>query len=122
MNSLSDELRYQLLKKLEQNPTLTQRELAQELDVSLGKANYCLKALVEKGWVKVGNFKRNKNKLRYAYLLTPSGLEEKARVTMAFLKRKQKEYERLVEEIEALRLEAAELASRKDADNVESSL
>lgn len=119
MNNLDDELRYQLLKKLEQNPAMTQRELAEELGMSLGKANYCLKALIEKGWIKAGNFRRNKNKLRYAYLLTPKGLEEKARVTVAFLKRKQKEYEQLVGELETLREEAAEITALQQAGESE---
>ena len=106
---LNEELRYQLLKKLEQNPSMTQRELAEELGMSLGKANYCLKSLVEKGWVKAGNFRRKKNKLSYAYLLTPKGLEEKARVTLSFLKRKQREYDMLKEELKTLREEASQL-------------
>ncbi len=106
MSVLNDETRYKLLKLLEQNPNLNQRELAEELGISLGKTNYCLKALIEKGWVKVGNFRRSKNKMQYAYLLTPKGLEEKARVTLQFLKRKQKEYESLVQELEELRREA----------------
>lgn len=98
-----------MLKKLDKNPNMTQRELAEEMGMSLGKANYCLKALIEKGWVKAGNFRRNKHKFRYAYLLTPKGLEEKARVTIAFLRRKQKEYDCLLEELEALSEEAAEI-------------
>ena len=109
MSVLNEETRYKLLKLLEQNPNLNQRELAEELGISLGKTNYCLKALIEKGWVKVGNFKRSKSKMDYAYLLTPKGLEEKARVTLQFFRRKQKEYETLVEELEELRQEAAAL-------------
>ncbi len=100
-----------MLKKLEQNPSMTQRELANELGLSLGKANYCVKALVQKGWIKAGNFRRSKNKLGYAYLLTPKGLEEKARVTISFLKIKQKEYERLEEELQLLLNEAAEISA-----------
>lgn len=119
MNTLSDELRYKLLKKLEQNPAMTQRELAQEMGMSLGKANYCLKALVEKGWIKAGNFSRNRNKLQYAYLLTPKGLEEKGRVTLSFLKRKQKEYDQLVEELKALKNEVSRLGSEEAAGEVE---
>lgn len=110
MIKLSEELRYKILKKLEQNPTMTQRELAKELGLSLGKANYCLKALVQKGLIKVGNFRRSKYKLGYAYLLTPKGLEEKARVTMAFLDIKQKEYDQLQKELKRLLDEAAELS------------
>jgi len=103
---LTDETRYKLLKLLEQHPDMNQRELAEELGISLGKTNYCLKALIEKGWVKAGNFSRSKDKIKYAYLLTPKGIEEKARVTLQFLKRKQTEYENLVEELEELRQEA----------------
>lgn len=106
---LNEEIRYQLFKQLERNPDLTQRELAAAMGISLGKLNYCLKALIDKGWVKAGNFKRNKHKLGYAYLLTPKGIEEKGRVTMAFLKRKQTEYDQLVEELDSLRKEAAAL-------------
>lgn len=113
MSVLNDETRYQLLKLLEQNPNFTQRQLAEALGVSLGKANFCLKALIEKGWVKAGNFHRSKNKKNYAYLLTPRGLEEKTRVTLQFLKRKQKEYEVLVKELEALQQEVAILKPAK---------
>ncbi len=102
---LSDDLRYKLLKRLEENPNLSQRELARELNISLGKVNYCLKALLDKGWLKMGNFKKNPNKLGYAYILTPSGLEEKANVTSRFLKRKLQEHEELTQEIEQLRKE-----------------
>ena len=106
---LTDELRYQLLKQLAQNPALSQRQLASELGISLGKANYCLKALIDKGWVKAGNFRKNPNKLQYGYLLTPGGLDEKARVTLRFLKKKQDEYEHLQRELNELRKEAAKL-------------
>lgn len=90
---------------------MTQRELAEEMGISLGKANYCLKALIEKGWIKAGNFRRNTQKLRYAYLLTPKGVEEKARVTVAFLKRKQREYDELKQELEALQSEVSKISS-----------
>ena len=113
---LSDEIRYQLLKQLEENPAMTQREMATAIGVSLGKLNYCLKALIEKGWVKAGNFRRNKDKLGYAYLLTPKGVDEKARVTLAFLARKQKEYEQLVSELESLRQEVAGLQYETSPD------
>ena len=105
--TLSDEIKYQLLKELEANPNASQRELAQSLGVSLGKTNYCLKALLEKGWLKAGNFKRNPNKLKYAYILTPAGLEEKAAVTRRFLKRKLREHERIQQDIEDLKAEVA---------------
>ena len=82
-----------LLRYLEENPQVSQRELAEYLGVSLGKANYCLKALITKGQVKASNFKNNKNKRQYLYLLTPQGLEDKARITVSFLNRKIREYE-----------------------------
>jgi EPS-associated MarR family transcriptional regulator len=117
MSPLSDETRYRLLKLLEQNPSMNQRELAEELGISLGKTNYCLKALIEKGWVKAGNFGRSNNKLKYAYLLTPKGIEEKARVTVQFLKRKQLEYETLQKELEELRAEAATLRPAEERES-----
>ena len=116
MSILTDEIRYLLLKHLEQNPSLTQRELAEVLGVSLGKTNYCLNSLIEKGWIKVRNFRRNKKKLGYAYLLTPKGVEEKARVTLQFFRIKQLEYEELVKELDALREEAASLNLVKDRE------
>ena len=104
---LTDEYRYKILKLVETNPAISQRELAQQLGVSLGKVNFCLKALIEKGLLKATNFRNNKNKLAYMYLLTPSGIEEKASITVRFLKCKLQEYEALQEEIEELRREAA---------------
>jgi|SRR5690554_1832156 len=100
---LSDEYRYRIFKLVETNPEISQRELARELGVSLGKANYCLKALMEKGLLKASNFRNSNNKLAYAYKLTPKGIEEKASVTVRFLKRKMQEYETLQQEIEQLR-------------------
>lgn len=97
---------YVLLKTLEENPGLSQRDLAKRLGVSLGKVNFCLKALVEKGSLKINNFRNSDNKLAYAYLLTPHGIEEKARITVTFLKYKTQEYERLRKEIEELQREA----------------
>ena len=113
---LTDELRYQLLKQLEENPELSQRQLATELGISLGKANYCLKALIDKGWVKAANFRKNPNKLQYGYLLTPKGIDEKARVTLRFMKAKQQEYEKLQKELNALRKEAAVLKTRNQQE------
>jgi EPS-associated MarR family transcriptional regulator len=101
-----DTTSYGLLKTLENNPSLSQRDLAKRLGISLGKVNFCLNALVEKGCLKVKNFRNSENKLAYAYLLTPSGVEEKARITMHFLKYKVQEYERLRSEIEELKREA----------------
>ncbi|MBW7861099.1 MAG: MarR family EPS-associated transcriptional regulator [Rhodocyclaceae bacterium] len=102
---MHDELRYRILKRLEANPAISQRELADALGVSLGRANYCLRALIEKGLVKVDNFRRSDNKLAYAYLLTPAGFADKALVTRRFLQRKLAEYDDLKAEIEALRKE-----------------
>jgi EPS-associated MarR family transcriptional regulator len=103
---MNDELRYRLFKTLEVNPEISQRELADELGISLGKANYCLRALMSKGWVKAGNFRRNPNKRAYTYFLTPKGLREKAGLTVRFLKVKVAEYERLEKQIAELRREA----------------
>lgn len=113
MPVLSDENRYKLLKLLDENPKMNQREIALALGLSLGKVNFCLKALVEKGWVKVSNFSRSPNKKAYVYLLTLRGIEEKARVTLDFLERKRKEYEMLSNEIEELQNEARHL--KKDS-------
>ncbi len=101
-----DNTSYGLLKTLEDNPSLSQRDLAKRLGISLGKVNFCLNALVEKGCLKVNNFRNSDNKLAYAYLLTPRGVEEKARITVHFLKYKMQEYERLRVEIEELKREA----------------
>ena len=110
MPVLTDPQRLELLKLLHEQPQMSQRDLAQAMGVSLGKANYCLKALMEKGLVKLGNFRRNPDKREYAYLLTPAGLEEKTRITMSFLRRKVAEYEALEKEIEQLR---GELENRR---------
>ena len=104
---MSDETTsYGLLKTLENNPSLSQRDLAKRLGVSLGKVNFCLNALIEKGCLKVNNFRNSDNKLAYAYLLTPQGVEQRARMTVHFLKYKVQEYERLRTEIDELKLEA----------------
>ena len=97
--------KYGLLKMLEKTPSLSQRDLANRLGISLGKVNFCLKALVEKGWIKVNNFRNSDNKLAYAYLLTPQGVEEKAKMTSAFLRYKVQEYDRLRAEIEELKID-----------------
>lgn len=94
-----------LMRLLEQHPNITQRELAEHLGVSLGKTNYCIKALLDKGWLKIQNFQDSKRKLAYAYLLTPQGVIEKSAITVRFLQHKMDEYERLRLEIESLRLE-----------------
>jgi EPS-associated MarR family transcriptional regulator len=102
---LDEETRYRLLKILEANPELSQRQLAETLGVSVGKVNFCLRALLEKGLLKVRNFRDSNNKLAYAYYLTPKGAQAKVRATTQFLKRKLKEYEEIREEIEALKRE-----------------
>ena len=105
---MSEERDLQAMRLLENNPNLSQRELAEALGVSLGATNYCLKALVDKGWVKLENFQRNPNKLGYLYILTPQGLSAKTALTARFLKRKLAEYESLKAEIEALQAEVPE--------------
>ena len=96
------------LKLLEKNPELTQRELAVELGLSLGKTHYVLKSLVDIGLVKVANFQRSDNKWGYAYLLTPRGIAEKAAITVRFLARKQEEFKQLEREIEVLKAEVGD--------------
>ena len=102
-----------LLRKLESNPEYTQRELSKEMGVSLGKVNYCMKKLVEKGWVKLMNFSHNPNKVGYIYLLTPQGIEEKTKLTFKFLKIKMKEYEILKKEISILKQDTEQSESSK---------
>ena len=99
---MADDIHYNVMRLIEAQPEISQRELARELGVSLGKTNYCLKALIDKGWVKANNFKNSNNKMAYVYKLTPNGIDEKARITIRFLKRKMEEYEDLKEEIEML--------------------
>ncbi len=106
---LDETTHYSLLKTLEDSPGLSQRDLAKRLGVSLGKVNFCLNALIEKGSVKISNFRNSDNKLSYAYLLTPRGMEQKARMTVEFLQFKVQEYERLRREIEELQREAEQL-------------
>jgi EPS-associated MarR family transcriptional regulator len=108
-HNLSDEVRYRLLKHLADHPTASQRELAKELGVSVGKVNYCLRAVIEKGWLKVRNFKNSNNKSAYAYVLTPRGIEAKVTITVAFLRRKMTEYDNLAAEIESLSREVETL-------------
>lgn len=94
-----------VMRILQANPDITQRELAQQLGISVGGLNHCLKALVEKGWVKMKNFAHSKNKFGYVYVLTPTGMSEKAALTGRFLQRKMNEYEALRAEIEDLQSE-----------------
>ena len=102
---LKQQNQYQILKSLEKDPDCTQRQLSKDLDISLGNVNYCLKNLVEKGFVKIDNFRKSKNKTQYSYLLTPKGIEEKAKLTIEFIKIKTQEYNRLKNEIEDLKSE-----------------
>ncbi len=111
----ASETHLQLLRLLEANPALSQRELAHELGISVGKINYCVNALLAKGWIKARNFKNSRNKLAYAYLLTPSGIEQKAALTVNFLRRKIDEYHRLHQEIAQLRAEAGPDAALEEA-------
>jgi len=96
-------MHYKLMRMLEANPQMSQRDIARELGISLGKVNYCLQALLTKGWIKVSNFKNSQNKAAYLYLLTPRGLEQKANLAMHFLQVKMREYEKLRVEIEQIR-------------------
>lgn len=112
---MDSSLRYHILKRLQDDPNISQRKLAGELGISLGKVNYCLKGLIQKGWVKAKNFKNSQNKMAYTYLLTPSGVEEKAQITMQFLRYRIEQYEALEREIKELRKEAAKIAKNTDA-------
>jgi EPS-associated MarR family transcriptional regulator len=105
---LSDDMRFRMMRLLEINPEMSQRDVARELGISLGRVNYCLKALVNKGWIKATRFKNSQNKAAYMYLLTPRGIEGKASLTVRFLSIKIREYERLREEIEQIRREVKE--------------
>jgi len=102
---VNQELEYRILKLLEKQPDLTQRQLSEELGVSLGKTHYLVKSLIDVGWVKLDNFQRSNSKWGYAYLLTPKGIVEKAAITARFLIRKQREYNELQQEIAQLQEE-----------------
>ena len=91
---------FEVLRKIKNKPNSTQRELAEELGFSLGKLNYCLKALKDKGFVKIENFAKNPNKFNYIYVLTPKGISEKTKLTINFMKRKMREYDELKKELE----------------------
>jgi EPS-associated MarR family transcriptional regulator len=115
VSTFQEENHLKVLRLLAGNSSLNQRELAKALGVSLGKTNYCLRALIEKGLVKVRNFRGSQNKMAYAYLLTPLGIAEKAHLTARFLKRKLAEYESLKVEIHAMRCELNSSAERTDS-------
>lgn len=105
----NQELEYKVLKWLEKNPNMTQRQLAKQLGVSLGKTHYLINSLIQVGWVKLANFKRSDKKMGYMYLLTPTGINEKTKITKLFLARKENEYQQLKREIEQLKSEVQSL-------------
>ena len=105
---LTEENKLKILKLLEIEPHISQRKIAEELNISLGKVNYCVRALIDKGLVKAENFQKSSNKSGYLYLLTPRGVEDKVALTHRFLQRKLKEYEALEKEIEQLRKDASQ--------------
>ena len=115
-SALPDSIRYRLLSYLNDHPDASQRDLARELGISLGKANYCIRALVAKGWVKVRNFRNSRKKEAYLYILTSKGLEEKVNVTAAFLRRKIEEFDLLTKEIEHLTAEVERHAANVESD------
>lgn len=112
MAELPPELQYSLLQVLERNPKASQRQISSELGISLGKVNYCLKALINTGFLKAQNFRNSHNKLAYVYYLTPRGLEKKAAIAMLFLKQK-------LAEVEALRREVDEMQARVTASGAD---
>ena len=103
---MTTDVHYKLMRLLEANPGMSQRDAARELGVSLGKVNYCLQALIKKGWVKAARFKNSQHKAGYMYLLTPRGIEQKAMLTIRFLHAKMREYEALRAEIRQMRRQA----------------
>ena len=107
-SKVHEETHFRIMRILQDNPDLTQRELADKLGMSVGGLNYCLNALIDKGYVKMANFQKSKNKFKYVYLLTPQGIAEKMRLTSRFLKRKMAEYDGLKVEIDALKAEVGE--------------
>jgi len=109
---------YRVMQILQENPDITQRELADKLGVSVGGVNYCLKALIKKGLVKMSNFASSKNKFGYVYVLTPQGVSDKAALTQQYLQRKMEEYEALKAEIESLKLNADEESARDGLDAI----
>ena len=106
LKSIDPDIHFRVLHLLEDDPDLTQRQLAEKLGISLGGVNYCLKALIDLGHIKMNNFSKNPNKSVYLYLLTPQGVAEKANLTSSFLKRKMAEYKSLKKEIETIRSKA----------------
>jgi EPS-associated MarR family transcriptional regulator len=111
---IQEDTHFRIMRILQDNPDLTQRELAEMLGMRVGGLNYCLNALIDKGFVKMGNFQKSKNKFKYVYLLTPQGIAEKLALTSRFLKRKMDEYDALRVEIEALEAEVNSTTSRRN--------
>lgn len=113
---MDDATYYRLLQLLQQSPHLSQRQLAAELGISLGKVNYCVRALIDKGLLKANNFRKSDNKSAYLYQLTPKGLTEKAALTLRFLQRKEAEHEALLKEIDAIKQDIAEQQQKAGGD------
>ena len=118
MTIMNDENYIKLLKLIEKNPELTQRELSTYLGISLGKVNYCIRALRDKGWIKWGNFSKNPNKMTYVHILTPLGMVQKLDLTVQFLRRKESEYEQLKLEIDQLQKELTAVDEKKPLNTV----
>ncbi len=118
--TVEDEMRYRLLRYFEQHPHASQRELARELGISVGKVNYCLRALIQRGWVKMRNFRDSTNKLAYTYTLTSKGIEERVSVASRFLRRKLAEYDALSQEIERLTQDLREDRDQAGAESTPS--
>ena len=116
-SSVSDEIQLRVLRLLQANPQMTQREMAEALGVSLGKTNFCIKALFQRGLIKLHNFQNSRHKLAYSYFLTPAGIAEKSAITARFLKRKMAEYEQLRVEIASLRDEVAGIDAKKETQS-----
>ena len=108
-----EDIQFQVLRRLHETPDLSQRTLAKELGISLGSVNYCFQALVGKGWIKVQNFSHSQHKLGYVYLLTPSGISQRSKLTAEFLRRKLAEYEILRQEISQLEAELPIVEARQ---------
>lgn len=97
---MSNDSQFEILRKIDKKPNSTQRSLSNDLGISLGKINYCLKNLINKGFIKIVNFSKNKNKISYAYVLTPRGIQTKTKLTLSFMKRKMREYDELKREVQ----------------------
>ena len=116
---MNEEVTHKLFNLIERHPNRSQRQLAAEMRISLGKTNYCIRGLIERGWLKARMFKNGNNKIAYSYIVTPKGLGEKAEITARYLRRKLHEYESLRIEIEKLRQEVAGVCSESENSTVE---